>query len=109
MPTGQVAAERVIPVRLAAVVGHERVVDDDVFAARAAESRDVPVVVDGVVAARKHEGARIGDRRAVDFDTARDRAEHDPVTMVASGGKRPAAADAEAALDLLCFTGRRVG
>src|ERR1700730_9610930 len=86
-----------IQVRMRPVLRDERVIDDKILAARAAEARHVPVVVDLVVAAGHQTHACGGCLPA--SAGRHDPAEHCPLAEVASTGERPAALETITAID----------
>ena len=78
-----------------AMLGHERVLDDDVLGAGAGEADDVPGVIDGKIRARDQ---IVGGAWPIAFGFGRNLGIHeDPLRMIAAAGERPAPAQAIAA------------
>src|SRR5579875_214864 len=95
--------------RLAAMLGDEGVIDDNILAAGAGHPGHKPVVVDLVVFAREQKGAELRHRLSLDFDHAWNRTKVNPLAKVASGRERPSPAEAPSAGHALGFAGRRIG
>ena len=90
-----------------AVLGNERLVDDDAVAARRLQTEHVPVADDLVVLARQQEGAHVG-RAALARRRRNDRAEEHPVAVLAAAREAPAARELQAAIDALDLADRLV-
>ncbi len=92
---------------MGAIVGDECPLDDDVMAARSAQSERVPVVLDTIIGAREQEGAHIGGPAR--FGRRHQRPEQHPLAMFRSARKAPASGQEEAALGMLDLADRLVG
>ncbi len=107
--TRQREVHRVVEMRLGSIIGHERVFDHDVFAARAFEAGDVPVVLDTILPAQQQKGPEVGEVAAADVTGAGDSAQVHAFAVVAAGGERPTSRNLVPARNLLSLAGRIVG
>ena len=101
-----IAAQIAVHRLMGAMLRHEGAIDLDVVAAGGLQAIGVPGVDDLVIALGQQEGAVFG--RAAGFREDQ-RAQENPVAMLAAGGEAPLAGQVEAAIGLLDLADRLVG
>ena len=90
-----------------AVLWHKSILDDDVMAAGALQTADIPVVDDFVVAKRHHEGAVV--RRRASLLRGYHSAEEGPFAVFGPGGEAPVTGQPVATLYMFHLAYRHIG
>src|SRR6266478_815903 len=94
--------------RLRPILGNERLFDNDILAARALESGDMPVVVDSILIGQKQERTEIADLLSIDLPRSAKRAQHHAATMIAARRKGPSSRELVTAGHFFRFSSRIV-